>query len=160
MKVLLIDDEEDFCSLFKRTALKETIADEVDIVHDLDEGLALVQKEDSNYDFVVIDLIFPLSDAQHTYAKIQNLHVPVVIVSGLDKKQFEEMVGPMKWTYREKTKLLQSGGFVGALTELVFSYTHKERIRNIEKRVHHLEELNGVITKSDLMPPDTTIPPA
>jgi CheY-like chemotaxis protein len=159
VKVLLIDDEQDFCALFKRSLLRENLADDVDIVHTLEEGLELAQAPGADYEYIFIDLIFPESDAGHTYAKIQTLQMPVVIISGLDKDQFEHLVGPMIRPYRNKGALLQSGGIVGALTELIFSWGNKDRIKQIEGRIHKLEEINGVIPDHNFQPPLDHQPP-
>ncbi|MFA4842590.1 MAG: response regulator [Candidatus Omnitrophota bacterium] len=89
-KVLLIDDEEDFCSLVKMHL--EAIGDfSVDTATSGSEGLQLAEK--TKPDVIVLDILMPEMDGLQVLSKLkQNRHtmeIPVIMLSGKDDESLK-----------------------------------------------------------------------
>ena len=142
MRILVIDDEQDICDLFKRELLRQKLADRVDTCLDLHQGIALANNKLLNYDLVLLDLNFSHSSTvTQTCAHLEGIEVPVLIVSGLNREHIESMVGPLTKPYREKTQIMLSGGMFRALAEVVYWFKGDKRIKNIEERLNKLRSL-------------------
>lgn len=78
--ILVIDDDDTICSLFKDTL--EDIGHIVTTVNDSDRGLQLVNKE--NYDLVFLDLKMPGMDGAELFRQIRTTkpEIPVIVVTG------------------------------------------------------------------------------
>jgi excisionase family DNA binding protein len=79
-RILVIDDDETICSLFKETL--EDAGYRVTTVNDSYKALELVKKE--NYDLVFLDLKMPEMDGAELLGKIRavNPEMPVTVVTG------------------------------------------------------------------------------
>ena len=80
IKILIIDDDETMCSLFKDTL--EVVGYKVTTISDSIMGLELVKKE--NYDLVFLDLKMPVMDGSEIFRQIRESkpELPVTIITG------------------------------------------------------------------------------
>lgn len=144
LKVLVVDDDEDVCRLFKRALIKQGISKEVDYCTTLNEGMRRAQEAENEYDLILFDLIFPESTMVQTWAKITAIETPLLIVSGMPKEHIESMVGPMTKPFRDKASILSNGGLLGALIEMVYWFQGHDRMKRIEYHIQRLKELEGL----------------
>jgi len=79
-RILVIDDDESICSLFKDT-LKES-GHSITAVNESSRGLELVK--DRNFDLVFLDLKMPIMDGAELFRQIRlvNPELPVTIITG------------------------------------------------------------------------------
>src|SRR3972149_9986555 len=79
-KILVIDDDETVCSLFKDTL--EDSSHTVTTVNESSEGLELVKNQD--YDLVFLDLKMPVMDGAELFRQIRlaKPELPVTIITG------------------------------------------------------------------------------
>src|SRR6202035_2463362 len=86
MRVLIIEDEPRLAENVARS-LRESAGYAVDIAHDGQEGLFLV--ESSEYDVVLLDLMLPKMDGMQLLGRIRRAgqHTPVLVVTARDDKE-------------------------------------------------------------------------
>ena len=79
-KILVIDDDEEICSLFEDTL--EESGHTVTAVHESSKGLELVKTKD--YDLVFLDLKMPVMDGAELFQQIRlaKPNLPVTIITG------------------------------------------------------------------------------
>ena len=78
--ILVIDDDETICSLFKDTL--EDVGHTITIANDATTGLQLIQEND--FDIVFLDLKMPIMDGVEVFRqiKITKPNLPVTIITG------------------------------------------------------------------------------
>jgi DNA-binding response OmpR family regulator len=85
MKILLIDDDQEFTSFLKMEL--EDMGHPTDVSHDgiLGEKMALT----NSYDLIILDLMLPGKDGHTICKNIRNYHVgiPVLMISSMDSKE-------------------------------------------------------------------------
>src|SRR6202035_3895701 len=86
MRVLIIEDEPRLAENVARS-LRESAGYAVDIAHDGQEGLFLV--ESSEYDVVLLDLMIPLLDGTQLLGRVRQAgeRTPVLVVTARDDKE-------------------------------------------------------------------------
>jgi CheY-like chemotaxis protein len=87
-KVLLIDDEEDFCH-FVKLNLENTGKFEVSMANNGSEGIKIAQE--SKPDIIMLDLLMPVMDgsevAEHLLEDERTKNIPIVFVTALTRKK-------------------------------------------------------------------------
>ncbi len=87
-KVLLIDDEEDFCH-FVKLNLEDTGKFEVWMATNGSEGLELAKE--NKPDIIMLDLLMPIMDgsevAEHLLEDERTKNIPIVFVTALTRKK-------------------------------------------------------------------------
>src|SRR5512143_2065193 len=85
MRILLVDDEEDFARMLARGLRDHTYA--VDVAHD---GIAAIEKASVNfYDLVILDIMLPGQSGLEVCSRLRGAGVtaPILMLTALDQPE-------------------------------------------------------------------------
>ncbi len=84
MKLLLIEDEVKLASAFKKGLKQEGYT--VDMVHDGQEGLDLIEINHTEYDLVILDVLLPNKNGYEICQELrkQNIAIPIILMTAKD----------------------------------------------------------------------------
>jgi two-component system phosphate regulon sensor histidine kinase PhoR len=89
IKILLVDDDADYCRLVKMALLKsrQSVKFTVEMANSLTAGLERLKNE--SFDLVLLDLGLPDSNGLETFETVHRLYpcIPVVMLTGLEDQQ-------------------------------------------------------------------------